>query len=92
MDTLPEVFFSIMFSGLIVCSGLCLYRVARGPTAPDRAVALDIMGVIVVGFAALLAISTRKDFYVNIAIAWALISFIGAIALAKHLEGKGYDE
>jgi multicomponent Na+:H+ antiporter subunit F len=35
---------------------------------------------------------TGKDYYLNVGIAWAILSFIGAIALAKHLEGKGFDE
>jgi multicomponent Na+:H+ antiporter subunit F len=32
------------------------------------------------------------DWYLNIAIAWALLSFIGTLALAKYLEGRGFDE
>jgi len=77
---------------LAAASFLCLYRIGRGPTAPDRTVAIDILGVILVGFCALLSLLTGRDFYINIAIAWALLSFIGTIALAKHLEGKGFDE
>jgi len=33
-----------------------------------------------------------RDFYMNVAISWALLSFIGTIALAKYLEGKAFDE
>ena len=84
-----------MVTGFLVLTGaalLCLYRVGRGPTAPDRTVAIDILGTLVVGFACLYALMTGQDFYMNIAIAWALISFIGTIALAKYLEGKPFDE
>ena len=79
---------------LVLTAGalLCLYRVGRGPTAPDRTVAIDILGTLVVGFSCLFAIMTGQDYYMNIAIAWALISFIGTIALAKYLEGKPFDE
>jgi len=35
---------------------------------------------------------TKKDFYLNIALAWSLLSFIGTIALAKFLEGRNFDE
>ncbi len=89
---MPDLFFNSMFFGLLLCCALCLYRIGHGPTIPDRTVAIDILGTVVVGFAALLAIKMEKDYYLNIAIAWALLSFIGTIALAKHLEGKGYDE
>ncbi|MBA7606777.1 Na(+)/H(+) antiporter subunit F [subsurface metagenome] len=87
-----EITFQIFFSVLLLCFLMCLYRIARGPTAPDRTVAIDIMGIVVVGFCALLAVITGKDFYMNIAITWALLSFIGTIALAKYLEGRDFDE
>ena len=77
---------------LFVCCFLCLYRIGKGPSAPDRAVAIDILGTLIVGFCCLLALKTGQDFLMNIAIAWALMSFIGTIALAKYLEGKSFDE
>ncbi|RLC33864.1 MAG: hypothetical protein DRZ76_03780 [Candidatus Nealsonbacteria bacterium] len=84
--------YQILIGILLICCFLCLYRIGRGPTAPDRTVAIDILGIVIVGFCAILSILTKKDFYMNIAIAWALLSFIGTIALAKYLEGKGFDE
>jgi multicomponent Na+:H+ antiporter subunit F len=50
------------------------------------------MGILIVGFCAILSIPTGRDWYIDIAIAWALQSFIGALALAKYLEGRGFDE
>jgi multicomponent Na+:H+ antiporter subunit F len=81
----------IYFSGLLLCCGLCIYRIGRGPTPPDRTVAIDILGTIVVGFSALFTLTTDTDFYLNIALSWALLSFIGTIALSKYLEGKDFD-
>jgi multicomponent Na+:H+ antiporter subunit F len=77
---------------LFVCCFLCLYRIGKGPSAPDRAVAIDILGTVIVGFCCLMALTTRQEFMMNIAIAWALMSFIGTTALAKYLEGKAFDE
>ena len=84
--------FQIYIGILFLCCFMCLYRIGRGPTAPDRTVAIDILGIVVVGFCALMAVVTGKDFYMNIAITWALLSFIGTIALSKYLEGRGFDE
>ena len=78
--------------GLMICCFLCLYRIGCGPSAPDRTVAIDILGVVVVGFCALLSLVWEKDFYLNVALAWALLSFIGTIALAKYLEGRNFDD
>lgn len=82
----------VCYTGLMICCFLCLYRIARGPSAPDRTVAIDILGIVVVGFCAVLGLETGKDFYLNVALAWALLSFIGTIALAKFLEGRNFDE
>jgi len=87
-----EIICNGAYGGLLICCAMCLYRIGRGPTAPDRAVAIDILGIVVVCFTALLSIQTGKGYYLNIGIAWAVLSFVGAIALAKHLEGKGFDE
>ncbi len=87
MSTFEQVAFCV----LVLCSALCLYRIGRGPTAPDRTVAIDILGTLVVGFCCVMALWTGLDYYMNIAIAWALISFVGTLALAKYLEGRPYD-
>ncbi|HAU37369.1 MAG TPA: hypothetical protein DCX07_06580 [Phycisphaerales bacterium] len=76
---------------LLLSSVLCLFRIGRGPTAPDRTVAIDILGTLIVGFCCIMALLTGQEYYMNIAIAWALISFVGTLALAKYLEGRHYD-
>ena len=86
-----SLFVQIAFIILTFSAGLCLYRIGRGPTAPDRTVAIDILGTLVVGFCCLMVLWARREFYMNIAIAWALISFVGTLALAKYLEGRPYD-
>jgi len=83
---------NIFIGVLILCMFMCLYRVGKGPTAPDRIVPIDIMGILMVGFCALFSITTKKDLYMNIGISWALLNFIGTLALAKYLEGRGFDE
>ena len=80
------------FLVLLGCCFLCLYRVAIGPSALDRTVAIDILGTVIVGFCVLLSLVTGRDLYMNVAMSWALLSFVGTIALAKYLEGKHFDE
>ncbi|MBW2472367.1 MAG: cation:proton antiporter [Deltaproteobacteria bacterium] len=82
----------LFYVGLMICCFLCLYRIGRGPSAPDRTVAIDILGIVIVGFCGLMSMRTGKDYYLNIALAWALLSFIGTIALAKFLEGRNFDD
>jgi len=85
-------FLARAFLWLMLSAALCLWRILRGPTAPDRAVAIDMLGILIVGFCALLSLPTGRDWYIDIGIAWALQSFIGIMALSKYLEGKDFDE
>jgi multicomponent Na+:H+ antiporter subunit F len=80
------------FFVLIFCGAFCLLRVLRGPTSADRIVAVDILGILIVGFCAILGIPTGRDWYIDIGIAWALQSFISILALAKYLEGRRFEE
>ena len=84
--------FSVALGILLLGCFFCLYRIAAGPTPPDRTVAIDILGTLIVGFTCIYAVIRQQEFYMNIAIAWALLSFIGTIALAKYLEGRHFDE
>lgn len=77
---------------LIVLLFLSLMRAIKGPTVADRMVAIDIIGILVVGIIALYASLSKRDFLMDLALAWIFLSFVGTIALAKVLEGKGYEE
>jgi len=77
---------------LLLSFVLSLVRVFKGPTPADRSVATDIFGILVIGFCGILAVSTGRDWYMDIAIAWGLQSFIGVLALAKFIEGKNFDD
>jgi multicomponent Na+:H+ antiporter subunit F len=88
MDVTLQVFIGVLF----VCCFFCLFRILRGPSAPDRTVAIDILGIVIVSFCALMAVITGKDFFINVAIVWSLVSFIGTLALAKYLSGRDFDE
>jgi multicomponent Na+:H+ antiporter subunit F len=71
---------------------VCLYRVIRGPTIPDRMVGVDIFGILVVGICAIIAMQTEKSYILDIGIAWIILSFIGTLTLAKYLSGKKLNE
>lgn len=82
----------ILIAGLLACCGMCLYRIGRGPTAPDRMVAIDILGTVVVGFVAIVTAATDMKYLLNVAIVWAVVSFVGTLALARYLAGKASHE
>ena len=67
-------------SVILLCAFLCLFRVLRGPSPADRITGMDMLGILIVGICALLSISTKRTWYMDIAIAWALQSFISTLA------------
>jgi len=77
---------------LIAGGFLCIYRAGMGPTPADRVIAIDLLGITVVGFSAIMSIFSGKVFYINVAIAWALLGFTSSLAFSKHLEGRRFDE
>lgn len=64
---------------------LTVYRVIKGPTLPDRIVALDMLVGIVIGFIAVIAIKTGFTLYVDIAIALGLVGFLATVAFARFV-------
>ena len=77
---------------MITLVGICLYRVIKGPSVADRVVAIDIIGIIVVGICVILSIRTGRAFLIDIGIAWIILSFIGTLTMAKYLERRKLDE
>lgn len=83
---MPDLLLSAALAVLAAAALLALWRVVRGPSLPDRVVAIDLLGVIVTGFAVVGAASTGSSWFLDIAIVIALVSFVGTIAYARYIE------
>ena len=70
---------------LLVSMVLVLWRMARGPTAADRVIALDLLSVLVVAFLVTVSIHAQEISYLDVAIAYACIAFLGTVALARYI-------
>ena len=64
---------------------LAFVRLVKGPDAADRIVALDLISVLIVAFIAAYSIYARETSFLDVAIAYALIAFLGTVALARFL-------
>ena len=74
---------------LIIALVLTVYRAIIGPTLPDRVVALDMLVGIVIGFIAVVALSTGYTLYIDIAIALGLVGFLATVAFARFILARG---
>ncbi len=80
--------FSIVSALLVVCAICGIIRMASGPTVADRLVGLDTINTIVVAEMLILSVVYGAIIYVDVAIVYALLSFIGTLFIANYLEGE----
>lgn len=76
----------LLMLGLALC--LAFYRLVRGPTIPDRVVALDLVAMIVVSMTIVDSMTMGEYHFLRAAIALALTSFLGTVAFAFYLQLK----
>jgi multicomponent Na+:H+ antiporter subunit F len=81
-----------IIQGALVVVGLAMaasvVRLVRGPTLPDRVVALDLLGTLSAGAIALYSIITGESTFLPVAIVMALVMFVGTVAFALYLERR----
>ena len=78
----------IIIAVLTVAIVLAFIRLVKGPSLPDRVVALDLMTTLSIAFVAAYAIATDQAIFIDVASVVALISFLGTIAFAYYIEKR----
>jgi len=76
------IFIIVIGLGII----FCLLRLIKGPTAADRVVALDTLSTITTALLVILGFVFKRYVYLDVALVYALLTFIGAIVVARFLE------
>jgi multicomponent Na+:H+ antiporter subunit F len=67
---------------------LTMVRLLAGPTAPDRVVALDTVNTLTVASMIVLSVAYEQTVFIDVAIVYALLSFVGTLYVAKYLGGE----
>jgi len=71
------IFFSIVFG---------IVRLVIGPDSVDRVVAVDLLTIVTIALIALLAHNAERYIYLDVALVYGLLSFLGVLAVARYLE------
>ena len=83
--------FAWIFTAMLVFLGillfLCLLRAVKGPTVADRLVAVNMMGTMVIVMIAILSVVMNEGYLGDIALIYAMISFISVVVLTKVYTG-----
>jgi multicomponent K+:H+ antiporter subunit F len=75
----------ICLAALGVSMALCLFRLVRGPSLPDRALAMDTLAMNLIAVIVLLAIRYHTTAYFDAALVIAALGFIGTVAVSKYI-------
>lgn len=75
-------------AAIIALAGIVLsfVRLIKGPTIADRAVALDGMTIITISLIVYIAYYSQRVIYLDVAIVYSLISFVGIVAISRYME------
>jgi len=77
---------------LSIAAVICIVRFIKGPTLPDRVIAIDTMSSLVIGIIVILSLYFGNPMFLDMAIAYAILTFIGNLAISKYLMGKELHE
>ncbi|MCC6163314.1 MAG: cation:proton antiporter [Acidobacteria bacterium] len=86
---MPSLAFLAALTMLSVAAALTFIRLVKGPTLPDRVIAIDLIGVLLVCLLVLMAGRTGQEAFLDVAMVVALISFVGTVAYARYIEREG---
>ena len=70
----------------MVAIALLLYRMVKGPSLPDRAIALDTIGVNLISAIAIVSIVLNTKAFLEAILILGILAFIGTIAFSKYIE------
>lgn len=84
-----EVVVAVALLGLALAAVLAVLRLVRGPSVPDRVVALDNLLLVVVGGIAVGAAATGSGAFLAVLVAVALLGFVGTVTVARFVERRG---
>ena len=76
------IFFALVGFGIL----FSLFRLIKGSTHFDRVVSLDVINVCIIGVLVVIAVITKNELYIDVAIVYSILGFLETIVFAKFLE------
>lgn len=73
---------------LLLALAFTVWRAVIGPSTADRVMALDLVGALLMGACVWLAILSGRELFLDVALAVAVIAFIGTIAFSRQIEDE----
>lgn len=87
---MSEIIVSLAFILLGIALVITFIRLIKGPTLPDRVVALEMMASLTVAFIGVYAVASERGEFLDVAMVLALTAFLAAVGFSRYLEKRGY--
>ena len=71
---------------IMIAIALGVYRLVKGPSVVDRAIALDLLTLVSIALIVLIALLTSRFIYIDVALVYGLLSFLSVLAVARYLD------
>lgn len=78
----------VAFAFIVAAYLCCFWRLVRGPTLPDRVVALDLIAIYTLAVCAAYTLLTGDPVFLDVALVLALTAFLSTVALALYLQRR----
>ncbi|WP_254768575.1 cation:proton antiporter [Salinilacihabitans rarus] len=88
IEGLDEVFLAAA-AGFVVLAIVMFYRALAGPTTQDRLLAVNVLGTNTVVVLALLSVGLGEPWFLDVALIYALLNFLMAVAISKFTVERG---
>jgi multicomponent Na+:H+ antiporter subunit F len=85
MERIFDIILYISLSVHIILMSVAFRRLWKGENVVDRLIGFDLLGTLTLAVLVLVSLIYRQSIYIDVALALALLSFVGSIALAKYL-------
>lgn len=76
--------FSLTF--MVIAIIPCIYRIIKGPTIPDRVIAVDAMTTVIIAMLGIYSYVQGSVFFMDVALVIAIISFVGTVTISRYLD------
>jgi len=82
---MTEVVILFCLALVTAAATLCLWRLVRGPTVPDRTIAFDMLAICILAMMAMLSVLWNTHLFIEILMIYSLIGFVGTVAFVAYL-------
>jgi multicomponent Na+:H+ antiporter subunit F len=85
-EMIVDVAIALAGAALALSIAIVFWVLVRGPGTVDRAIALDMLGLLLASAACLIALAADQSAFLDIALGVSLVGFLAAVAVARLVE------